>query len=263
MDIHGVTDIGCVRKNNEDCIHWQPLDQENYYLAVLADGMGGYGGGAFASKLAVEYFTKCLLSSFEYQQQHSNDDIMNLLVDAASLANTAVRQERNNHPEFQKMGTTLIAMLVMDNEYWLLHAGDSRCYRSDEQGLIPMTKDHSLVQELLDQGTITEREAERAPFRNMLTRAVGPDKKVKFSFSKHRFQAGETCLLCSDGLYNTLPEPVIEHWLQANLPAKEIAQALIKESVRHNAQDNVSVIVLKQDAQNRRSQYGHISATGG
>ena len=75
MDIFGVTDIGCVRKQNEDAIHWQALPREGGFLAVLADGMGGYGGGALASKLAVEYFTKCLLSSLEFEQAFDNDRV--------------------------------------------------------------------------------------------------------------------------------------------------------------------------------------------
>lgn len=262
MDIFGVTDIGCVRKYNEDCIHWQTLPGDNRFLAVLADGMGGYGGGAYASKLAVEYFTKCIISSLEFLDTVNNQDIMQMMAEAGALANNAVRQERTNHPDFNKMGTTLIAMLVLDNEYWLMHAGDSRCYCASDDGLQAMTKDHSLVQDLLDKGTLTEKEAERAPFRNMLTRAVGPDRNVQFSFAKHHFQPGESWLLCSDGLYNTLPSAVIEHWMHSNLNAEQIAAALVKESVRQNAQDNVSVIVIKQGATNRSKEYGHIGATG-
>lgn len=144
MDIFGVTDIGCVRKRNEDAIHWQALPGEGRYLAVLADGMGGYGGGALASKLAVEYFTKCVLSSLEFLTEYSNENMLRILSDAGSLANNAVRQERANHPDYQKMGTTLIAMLVMDEEYWLMHAGDSRCYCASGDGLQPMTRDRSI-----------------------------------------------------------------------------------------------------------------------
>lgn len=262
MDIYGVTDIGCVRKQNEDSIHWQALPHERGYVAVLADGMGGYGGGALASKLAVEYFTKCLLSALEFQQDQSNDTMLKIMAEAGALANNAVRQERNAHPDFQKMGTTLIAMLVLDGNYWLMHVGDSRCYSSNQEGLQALTRDHSLVQELLDKGSLTEKEAARAPFRNMLTRAVGPDRDVRFSFAKHHFQQGESWLLCSDGLYNTLPMAVIDQWMQAGLSAEETATALVRESVRYNAQDNVSVIVLKQDATNRSKEYGHISSTG-
>ena len=263
MDIHGITDIGCARKNNEDAIHWQALPQGNGFLAVLADGMGGYGGGALASKLAVEYFTKCLLAELEFIGAHDNDAIINMMAEAGALANNAVRQQRNNHPDFQKMGTTLVAMLMLDSEYWLMHAGDSRCYCASDDGLQPMTRDHSLVQERLDKGSLTEKEAERAPFRNMLTRAVGPDRQVQFSFAKHHMQPGESWLLCSDGLYNTLPVPVMDHWMQAPGAAKDAAVALVKESLRHNAQDNVSVIVVKQDATMRSKQYGHISAARG
>lgn len=263
MDIYGVTDIGCAREHNEDSIHWQALPHERGFLAVLADGMGGYGGGALASQLAVDYFSKCLVSSLEHQQDVNNDVILSLLTEAATLANKAVRQERSHHPEFQKMGSTLIAMLVLNKQYWLAHAGDSRCYCASQEGLQALTRDHSLVQELLDAGSLTEQEAERAPFRNVLTRAVGPDRDVQFSFSRHQFQQGESWLLCSDGLYNTLPVAVIDHWMQAGLSARETATALVQESVRLNAQDNVSVIVLKQDMTKRSRNHGRISAAGG
>jgi len=263
MDIYGVTDIGCVRQTNDDSIHWQALPRERGHLAVLADGMGGYGGGALASQLAVEYFTKCILSSLEFNPEPSHEQVQTMLLEAGELANSAVRQERNNHPDFQKMGTTLVAMLVLEQGYWLMHAGDSRCYSSNADGLQSLTRDHSLVQELLDQGSITEQEAERAPFRNMLTRAVGPDRSVRFSYARHPLHAGEAWLLCSDGLYNSLSEDQINQWMQAGLSAEETARTLLRESLQHNAQDNVSVIVLKQDAANRSKQYGHISAAGG
>jgi protein phosphatase len=161
------------------------------------------------------------------------------------------------------MGTTLVAMLLLEQRYWLVHVGDSRCYRSKREGMQALTRDHSLVQELLDQGSITEQEAERVPFRNMLTRAVGPDSDVSFSLACHLVQADESWLLCSDGLYNTLSDTVINRWMQSGLSAEETAQALVQESLRHHARDNVSVIVLKQNTANRSKQYGDLSAAGG
>ena len=247
LDIYGVTDIGCVRKRNEDFIHWQELGGDGHYLAVLADGMGGYAGGSMASRLAVEYFTKCLMSSFSYDANDSNDKIANQLLEAGTLANRAVRQQRQEHHEFEKMGTTLLVMLILNDEYWLMHAGDSRCYRLSQHSLQPMTRDHSLVQELLDKGSITEEEAERAPFKNMLTRAVGPDKSVRYSLSKHNVNSGDSWLLCSDGLYNTLPSLRISELMQQRVPAKAVAQSLVEESLKHNAQDNVSVIVVQPE----------------
>ncbi|MAR89626.1 MAG: protein phosphatase 2C domain-containing protein [Pseudomonadota bacterium] len=263
MDIYGITDIGCARQRNEDSIHWQALPGEQGFLALVADGMGGYDGGDLASRVAVSYFTRCLLSALETTTDFSNDNLRLILAEAGNLANTAVRQERLNHPQYPKLGTTLLAMLVLGDGFWLVHAGDSRCYCASGDGLQPLTRDHSLVQELLDKGSLTAREAERAPFRNMLTRAVGPHPQVQFSFAKHRIQPGESWLLCSDGLYNALPAPVIDYWMRSGKSAREIAAALVRESLRHNAQDNVSVIVLRQNHSNRSEQHGTFSATGG
>lgn len=262
MDIYGATDIGCVRQHNEDTIHWQALPKARGFLAVLADGMGGYGGGALASRLAVEYFTQSLVCALEVAPVAGNSAMLQILQHAGAHANSTVRQERDQHPEFNKMGSTLVAMLVMDEQYWLAHVGDSRCYCASSGGLQALTRDHSLVQELLSTGSLTEKEAERAPFRNMLTRAVGPDRNVQFSISQHRLQPEESWLLCSDGLYNALSAEVIDHWMQAGLSAQETATALVRESLQHNAQDNVSVIVLKQGTTNRRNNHGRISATG-
>ncbi len=262
MDMFGVTDIGCVRQHNDDCIHWQDLPDERGYLAVLADGMGGYGGGALASQMAVDNFTQCLVTSLQGQQTPGRDMMLQLLTEAGAFANKTVRQERHQHPEFRKMGTTLIAMVVMDQQYWLAHVGDSRCYCANQRGLQVMTQDHSLVQELLDNGSLTEKEAERAPFRNMLTRAVGPERNVQFSCARYPVQPGDAWLLCSDGLYNSLPESTIDHWMQAGLSAQETATTLVRESIRHNAQDNVSVIVLKQEPKTGRKDNGDSGAAG-
>lgn len=253
MDIYGVSDIGCVRKGNEDFIHWQPLRQSGGYLAVLADGMGGYAGGSVASRLAVEQITLSLISMFESKRCDNHDEVAKGLLEAGALANEAVRQQRQDNPNLQRMGTTLLVMLILENEYWLMHAGDSRCYKLINNTLQVLTRDHSLVQELLDDGSITEQEAERAPYRNVLTQAVGTNASLDYSLAHHGIHEGEAWLLCSDGLYNTLPSNRILELMQQKIPSKELAQALVEESLQNNAQDNVSVIVVQPEYNERRN----------
>ncbi len=253
LDIYGVTDIGCVREHNEDWIGWKILpsaeNEAARCLAVLADGMGGYSGGAEASRIAGEQFIRSVASAIDKIKPISNDEYAKLLTQAGAEANNSVREARALNYEHHKMGTTLLAMLLLKENYWLVHVGDSRCYRAREGELQQMTQDHSLVQELLDSGSLTEKEAERAPFRNMLTRAVGTEPNLRFAIAKHRLQQGETWMLCSDGLYNAVSEPVIGEWLNSNLCAEEIATGLLQDSLKNNAQDNVSIIVLQQNTQ--------------
>ena len=245
FDIYGMTDIGCVRQFNEDFIHWQQLDSPRNQLILLADGMGGYAGGAMASQLAVKCFSQYLLGCYDLAMDQSSDLIASQMLAAGKLANAEVRRQRQQHPEFEKMGTTLLVMLVLGDEYWLMHVGDSRCYRQTSRSIQAMTRDHSLVQELLDKGDITWQEAQRAPFRNMLTRAVGPDETLHYSLSKYSMEKGDSWLLCSDGLYNTLSPNCISELMRLGLPAKGTAEILVQESLKRKASDNVSAIVVQ------------------
>lgn len=253
VDIYGISDIGCVRKLNEDYIHWQTLKKPGHYLAVLADGMGGYAGGSVASRVAVEEITRNLSSWFEYDHGgYNRDDIAKRLLEAGAQANSEIQRRRQEYQNLQKMGTTLLVMLVAGKEYWLMHAGDSRCYCITDHSLKALTRDHSLVQELLDEGSITEQEAERAPYRNMLTQAVGTNASLDYSLAQHSIHEGESWLLCSDGLYNSLPSNRILELMQQKMPSKDLAQALVDESLNNNAQDNVSVIVVQPEYNERR-----------
>ncbi|MGB3620296.1 serine/threonine-protein phosphatase [Ketobacter sp. MCCC 1A13808] len=244
-DIYGVTDIGCVRKHNEDWIHWQQLPEYPHVLAALADGMGGYSGGADASQIAGQQFIRCVVDAMAQHSPVNNDDYASLLLQAGTDANKAVREARVANPQHHKMGTTLLSMLLLEDNCWLLHAGDSRCYRSWKNHMQQMTRDHSLVQELVDKGSLSAKDAERAPFRNMLTRAVGTEDDLHYSLARHPVHEGESWLLCSDGLYNAVPEPLISEWLNSDLSAQDIALGLLQDSLKNEAQDNVSVIVLK------------------
>lgn len=243
LNIFGETHVGCVRHQNEDSIYWQQLGEGEQYLAVVADGMGGYDGGAYASQLAVQYFSKGVQAYFEQPDHYKS--ITSCLHEAGNLANRVVRQHRFDMPQYQKMGTTLLAMLMVQNRCWVIHAGDSRCYRLTENRLEKVTRDHSLIQELLDQGSLSEDQAERAPYRNMLTRALGPSLDLEYSLVEHTLSSEQAWLLCSDGLYNAINDERIADILQSSDDVKTIANRLIEESLEQHARDNVSVIVIK------------------
>ncbi len=245
LDVYGVTHIGHVRLCNEDFIQWKTLESGGC-LAVLADGMGGYEGGAIASQLAVENFIEYLQYEFENDAPQSITDIPEYLFGAGVQANQSVRQYRFDNPDLSNMGTTLVAIYFHQNCYWILHAGDSRCYRANGHQLVALTRDHSLVQEMLKSGSISKRDAPFVPFRHVLTKAIGPSDDLEYSLGQYPVVAADSWLLCSDGLYNSVTQRQIITVMNSGASAQQAAEALLELALIGPAQDNISVIVIKQ-----------------
>ena len=245
LDVYGLTHAGNVRLSNEDFIQWTALETGGY-LAVLADGMGGYDGGAVASQLAVENFIEYLQYEFEHDAPQSNSDIPDFLFGAGVQANQTVRQYRFENPELSNMGTTLVAIYFHEDCYWILHAGDSRCYRVSGQKLDALTRDHSLVQEMLKNGSLSKRDSLTVPFRSVLTKAIGPSDDLEYSLAQYRMSTCDSWLLCSDGLYNSVSHAQLLTALRSSSTARQAANTLLALALDGPAQDNVSVIVIKQ-----------------
>ena len=142
------------------------------------------------------------------------------------------------------MGTTLVVALAFDTQLTLLHAGDSRCYKVGCSKLDALTHDHSMVQQMLDDGVITETDIENVPFRNMLTRAVGVEQELEYAVTTLTFKPDDQFLLCSDGLFNALNEQTIHTILQSNDEIGQQVHKLIEQSLAQQASDNVSAILL-------------------
>lgn len=227
----GATDVGRVRSNNED-----------HYLArsglwVVADGMGGHRGGEIASELACEAMTN----------DFTQPTVVGLL-DAIDAANTAVHNAGSNDPDLSGMGTTVVALALVDedNEEVLAVAnvGDSRAYRLTGGELEQLTEDHSLVADMVREGSLSPEEAATHPQRNILTRVLGVYDEIPVDIVTITPHHGDRYLLCSDGLFNEVPEDRIAAILRGVPEPDDAVEELVQLAVGNGGRDNVTVVVV-------------------
>ncbi len=245
FEITGATHIGSVRKSNEDNIAWHVSDDSKHIMGIVADGMGGYQGGELASSIAVETFTEQITKTLFGETGASPTDIPILLDAAAKAANIAIIEARKANEDLSKMGTTLVAVNCTSEETHIIHAGDSRCYHYVNKTLHLLTRDDSVVQDMLDSGAINPKDIDRVPFRNVLTKALGSNEQIDFTVNSVAFEPGEQLLLCSDGIYNTLSEHEIERMLTESANITDCSQNLIQHCLEKTASDNISVVIIK------------------
>ena len=236
--VGAATDVGRVRKHNEDSI----LADRTVF--AVADGMGGHAAGEVASGIAV-----AALAELAQAGPRTRED----LVDALALANRRILESVAQHPEQSGMGTTATGLAVVSaggSDHWaVFNVGDSRVYRYVDGRLRLVTVDHSEVRELVDAGLITEEEATRHPLRNVVTRSLGsepgptPDVWV---FPPH---PGERFVICSDGLSGELPLDRIHQLVAEHDDPQQCAEALVSAAVDAGGRDNVSVVVVALDAE--------------
>lgn len=227
------SNVGMVRKINEDSIMSKP----EAGLWAVADGMGGYEAGDVASKMIVSS-----LAEIEKHEHLSSfvDDIENKIIDA----NHRILEYSEIMHDGRTLGSTIISLLIKGQVGVCLWAGDSRLYLLRNNQLQQISRDHSHVQELLDQGTITEEEAINHPDGNVITRAVGTSHEIYVDIKAFNVQLGDTFLLCSDGLYNSVEESDIEQYMRSNDTGDSVKQMIVK-SLENGAPDNVSIVLVK------------------
>ncbi len=229
----GMTDAGRVREHNEDAIAW---DSEQGW-ALLADGMGGHNAGEVASAIAVEVISEQLKSA--------EDGIAGALLESAvEQANSAIYQQATAQPRLYTMGTTVVALSLHAHTLHCAHVGDSRLYRLRGGELQQLSRDHSLVQELLDEGMIDAEQARTSEQKNVITRALGLEPEVEVEMTEDTALGGDSYLLCSDGLSDRLRDEEIAELL-AGEALPEVAENLINAANRHGGEDNISVIVIR------------------
>lgn len=240
----GRTDVGSRRKNNQDAIAWSVDPSGQSGFVVVADGMGGYEGGEIASRIAIEVVREQLEPLLGNPQ--SDDAAMEVLLQRViSAANERIVEARESQPELSKMGTTLVLAWVDRGRAHVAHLGDSRCYRVTSAGLEQRTRDDTVVQNMVDDGSITAEEAPRVPFRNVLTRALGSSEDAGASFDHFDMATGERLLLCSDGLPEALPESEWLAHLNGDVSLDTQAQRLVDATLDNQAPDNVSVVLVQ------------------
>lgn len=242
--VAGLTDVGAVRAANQDAIDWHVSDDNRQVLLVVADGMGGYQGGEIASRIAVDTVMGSLAGHLV--PGTGRDEPQDAMQAAINLANERIQERRATDTELSKMGTTLVIAWIIDGEAYIAHLGDSRCYLVHERELQCLTRDDTVVQNMLEDGSIQPDDVPHVPFRNVLTRALGASSALA-SFTRLALEQGDSLLLCSDGLTGALPEA---NWLPVitgHGSPEDKVRALIDTSLANEAADNVSVVLLTLD----------------
>ena len=235
------TDKGNVRENNEDYFYISnSLDEVQLYL--LADGMGGYNGGEIASKLAVQTAKNYIENNFK-DIEKDKDSIIQLLGSSMEYANMVVYEKSKETPELQGMGTTLEICLIYNNKAYIGHVGDSRIYRVRKQFIRKLTQDHSYVQKLVKEGTITKEQAEHHPQKNMLMKALGCNAFVEPDVMVKGFLKDDIIIMCSDGLSNLVDQETIYEMASKNI--KQGTKDLVQLAKDRGGYDNITVVIIK------------------
>lgn len=235
------THIGCVRQLNED-FYAYTVDMEGRVLAIVADGMGGHQAGDVASKMAVE---RILHEFQESEEPLTSVDGREKLMNAILLANEEVFHYAESHPECNGMGTTVVASIMDTAGGAIAHIGDSRIYLYENGKLTQQTQDHTLVQELVRNGQITEEEAAFHPQRNVIMRALGTEETVRIDLGEFTWSQGDVLLLCSDGLSSKVPVNVIEKWLKEPISLQEQVDALVQYALDAGGEDNITCLAVR------------------
>jgi len=249
--ITGLTDQGLVRDHNEDSIG----SESNLGIVVLADGMGGHKGGEVASALAVDTILSSLskaLTEMETSETGETDDSTGYTLESMAIeqaikdANNVIYKASRNNSQYEGMGTTVVVLVFYDNRFTVAHVGDSRLYRLRDEHMEQLTRDHTLLQELVDRGFYSKEEAQQSMNRNLVTRAVGVNETVEVDLLEDFAMTDDIYLLCSDGLTDMIDDGLIADILlnyRDNLD--RVAKELIRQANAHGGKDNISALLAR------------------
>ena len=245
----GRTEVGCVRKHNEDNFLMEP----DLGLFVVADGLGGHAAGEVASQIVVEKIGQFITHTVErdrtwpveYDTELPYDG--NRLKAALLLADQSILNDIRSNPERESMGSTVVACLVNGATITLVHVGDSRAYLLNPNGIQQITRDHSWVAEQVANGILTPDEARRHPFRNVITQALGNGGELDISVRELQVKELDRILLCSDGLSGMVQDEEIWEIVQNAPDAEEAAGRLIAKAMSNGGEENITVVIVAFD----------------
>jgi serine/threonine protein phosphatase PrpC len=242
LEYGGYSHKGMVRKSNED-YYYIPSTNKFQNLALIADGMGGHNAGELASRMAVETIIEYL--SVRMGRDENTHEPLGLIEEAIKVSNNKIFKVSLSNESYNGMGTTLVSAYFSNGVLYLGHVGDSRGYLIRNGQIRQLTKDHSLVQELLDNGTITPDEVDKHPQKNIITRALGTENDIDIDCHKIPLEEDDIILLCTDGL-------ILHVDLQENIDLvesahsmQELASGLVNQAVERGGLDNVTVVAIK------------------
>lgn len=241
MRIWGITDTGLVRRENQDAYATAVI--ADCTVAVVCDGMGGTNGGQTASTIAVDTFLNTLRAALTAGM--SWQQIRDIALDGVAKANRAIRQRAEEDATLANMGTTLVCAVCRDGEAMLFNVGDSRGYFISDEGIRQITRDHSVVENMVERGDITPAQARRHPRRNLITRALGPDAGVEADSFSVSWQQGDFILLCTDGLVNTVTDQEMLFEVMHESDLDQCLERLLAAAKEQGAPDNVTVVLLQ------------------
>lgn len=244
MELHGITDKGKVRKINQDVCLTHYDEDKKIALLVVCDGMGGAKAGDVASQMAAETFMQTVTGHLTTES--TIIDITQYMTTAVKLANEAVYEKSLSDADCAGMGTTLVAAAVTPAGAVIVNVGDSRAYHINGAKITQITKDHSVVEDMIDRGDLTRSEASSHPSRNLITRVLGTAAESEPDFFFNNLATGDFLLLCSDGLTNVVSEQTIKSVVTAGSDVQDICRRLIDLAVERGAPDNVTAVLLRR-----------------
>lgn len=240
MRIVSKTDTGRVRRSNQDSYLTGEISGSVAW-AVVCDGMGGANGGNVASAMAVKAISEHINSA--YRDGMSSNSIRYLLMSAVSAANADVFDAAQNNDTLFGMGTTVVAVIIVNGIAHIAHAGDSRAYLINESGMEQITRDHSVVQSMIENGEITEEQAKHHPNRNVITRALGVNERIDADYNEINLADGDAILICTDGLTNYVENDRILKIIK-NHNFYEYPEKLIETANNNGGGDNITVVMM-------------------
>ena len=240
MKVYAMTDIGKMRPINEDSFY---LPREHEPFCAVADGMGGHNAGEVASAMAIQAFADSMRKSKKVNATAIHEAVLR--------ANTEVFEESRRDPSKCGMGTTFTALVADGRRIHIAHVGDSRAYLIHLGSISRVTQDHTLVEEMVLQGLITEREARVHPKRNLITRALGTSESVEVDLIQLDVRPDEVLLLCSDGLSNYVPEHEMLRVVTGEGDWSEKLKSLIHSALNAGGSDNITAMIATFEEENR------------
>ena len=239
MKSYSITDVGQKRTVNQDFVFTSETPVGNLpNLFVVADGMGGHKAGDFASSYAVEV----LLSTI---REDENSNPVKIIRAAIENANTQLLREASDNETMSGMGTTMVLVTIVGHYAYVANVGDSRLYLVDENKISQITKDHSLVEEMVRMGEISRDDARNHPDKNIITRALGAGRDV--DFFDIRLTPGDILLLCSDGLSNMVPDEDIRQVIRTSETLEETGRRLVSMANDNGGRDNIAVVLVEPE----------------
>ncbi len=235
--VGAISDVGNLRNVNEDYLDYYVCDK--YQLYIIADGMGGHNAGDIASKICVQKIREYINKNYD------EEDVKNMLVNAVKCANTAIYFKSLDNKKYKGMGTTLTFAFVCDGKIYVVNVGDSCFFVIKDNSVTKITKDHSLVQQLIDSGVLTQDEAKEHPNKNIITRSVGVNQSVDADMFLLDKDNDSYYLLCTDGLIDDISYSEIAPYVTKNKESLDKAcSELVTLAKERGGRDNVSLIIF-------------------